>query len=49
MQFPVLGLIGIIVSLVLFLILVYKGWHTYWVAFICAIIVALTNGLFLEQ
>ncbi len=41
-----IGLIGIIISLVLFMVLVYKGWHSYWTAMICAVIVALTNGLF---
>ncbi len=42
----IIGLIGIVVSLVLFMVLVYKGWHSYWTAMICAVIVALTNGLF---
>lgn len=42
----IIGLIGIVIALALFMILVYKGWHSYWVAFLCAIIVALTNGLF---
>ena len=37
------GLIGIIVALVLFLILVYKGWSSYWVAPICALVVGVTN------
>lgn len=40
-----LGIIGIIISFVLFLILVYKGWSSYWVAPICVIIVAVTNML----
>jgi H+/gluconate symporter-like permease len=39
------GLIGIIVALVLFLVLVYKGCAPYWAAIICAIIVALTNRM----
>ncbi len=43
---PIVGLIGIIVALVLFMVLVYKGWHSYWTAMICAVVVALTNGLF---
>ena len=42
----IIGLIGIVISLVLFMVLVYKGWHSYWTAMICAVIVALTNGVF---
>lgn len=38
-----IGLIGIIIALVLFLVLVYKGWSSYWVAPVCAIIVAVFN------
>lgn len=38
-----LGLAGIIIALVLFLILVYKGWSSYWVAPLCAIVVAVFN------
>lgn len=41
----IIGLIGIIVALVLFLLLVYKGWSSYWVAPLCALIVAVTNKL----
>lgn len=40
-----IGLIGIIVSFVLFLLLVYKGWSSYWVAPLAAILVALTNAI----
>ena len=40
-----IGLIGIIVALLLFLILTYKGFTTYYVAAICAVIVAITNSL----
>lgn len=40
---PIIGLIGIIIALVLFLLLVYKGWSSYWVAPLCAVIVAVTN------
>lgn len=39
----IIGLLGIVVALVLFLLLVYKGWSSYWVAPICAVIVAVTN------
>lgn len=39
------GLIGIVVALALFLYLVYKGWSSYWVAPVCAVIVAVTNVL----
>lgn len=39
----IVGLIGIIIALVLFLLLVYKGWSPYWVAPVCAVIVAVTN------
>ncbi len=41
----VLGLIGIIVALVLFLFLVYKGCSSFWAAAVCAVIVAVTNGV----
>lgn len=40
-----LGIIGIIIALALFLILVYKGWSSYWVAPICAVIVAVFNHM----
>ncbi|MGI5937016.1 MAG: hypothetical protein ACOX7I_09530 [Oscillospiraceae bacterium] len=40
-----LGLAGIIVAMILFLVLVYKGCTPYWAAIICAIIVALTNRM----
>lgn len=40
-----IGLIGIIVALLVFLILTYKGFTTYYVAAIAAIIVAVTNSL----
>lgn len=40
-----LGLIGIIVSLVLFLLLVYIGFSSYYVSAICAVIVAVTNTM----
>ncbi len=41
----ILGLVGIIIALVLFLVLVYKGWSSYWVAPVCAIIVAIFNRM----
>ncbi len=37
------GLIGILVALVLFLVLTYKGFSAYWTAPVCAAIVAATN------
>ena len=40
-----IGLIGILVAMVLFLVMVYKNCVSYWVAILCAIIVALTNEL----
>lgn len=40
-----LGLIGIIAALVIFLLLVYMGFSSYYVSAICAIIVAVTNTL----
>lgn len=40
-----LGLVGIIIALVLFLVLVYKGWSSYWVAPVCAVIVAVFNQM----
>lgn len=40
---PFIGLIGILIALVVFLVLIYKGWSSYWVAPICAIIVAVFN------
>ena len=40
-----IGLIGILVAMVLFLVMVYKNCVSYWVAILCAIIVALTNQL----
>ena len=42
---PVVGLIGIIIALVVFLIAVYKGMASHWVAPVCAIIVAIFNKL----
>lgn len=39
------GIIGIIIALVLFLVLVYKGWSSYWVAPVCAVIVAVFNKM----
>ena len=42
---PVIGLIGIVIALAIFLICVYKGYASHWVAPICAIIVAVFNGL----
>ena len=41
----VIGFMGILIALILFLVLVYKGWSSYWVAPICALIVAITNNL----
>ena len=40
-----MGLLGIIIGIVLFFVLAYKGWSTLWVAPVCAIIVALFNQL----
>jgi H+/gluconate symporter-like permease len=40
-----IGLIGIIAALIIFLILTYYGFSTFYTAAICAIIVALTNAL----
>lgn len=40
-----LGLLGIVIALVLFLVLVYKGWSSYWVAPVCAIIIAVFNRM----
>lgn len=42
---PVVGLIGIILALALFLVGVYKGYASYWVAPVCAIVVAVFNQL----
>jgi H+/gluconate symporter-like permease len=41
----IIGLIGIILALALFLVLVYKGWSSYWVAPLCALVVAVFNQL----
>lgn len=41
----VLGIIGILVALALFMFLVYRGYSVLYIAPICAIIIALTNGL----
>ncbi len=41
----VLGLIGILAALVLFIFLVYKNCVSYWAVMICVAIVALTNRL----
>lgn len=40
-----LGVVGIIAGLALFMFLVYKGWHTYWVAPLAALLIAVTNGM----
>ena len=40
-----IGIIGIVIALILFLVLVYKGVSSYIVAPVCAIIVAATNAL----
>lgn len=40
-----LGFIGIILGLFLFLFLVYKGWSTFWVAPLCALLVAVFNQI----
>lgn len=40
-----IGLIGIIVALIIFLLLTYRGFSTFYVSAICAIIVAVTNSL----
>ncbi len=42
---PVIGLIGIIIALAIFLIAVYKGWASHWVAPVCAIIIAIFNKM----
>lgn len=39
----IIGLIGIVLALVIFLIAVYKGFSSYWAAPVCAIIVAIFN------
>lgn len=41
----IIGFLGIFLALGLFLVLVYRGWASYWVAPICALIVAATNRL----
>ena len=41
----ILGLIGILVALILFIVLVYKNCVSYWSVMICVAIVALTNQL----
>ncbi|SHI73496.1 GntT/GntP/DsdX family permease [Parasporobacterium paucivorans] len=40
-----IGLIGIIIALVIFLLLTYKGFSTFYVSVICAVIVAVTNSI----
>ncbi len=40
-----IGIIGLVIAIILFLILVYKGWASYWVAPLCAIIVAVFNHM----
>lgn len=40
-----IGIIGIIIALILFMVLVYKGISSFIVAPICAIIVAVTNAM----
>lgn len=42
---PMIGLVGIIIALAIFLICVYKGYASHWVAPVCAIVVAVFNGL----
>ncbi len=42
---PMIGLVGIIIALAIFLICVYKGYASHWVAPVCAIVVAIFNGL----
>jgi len=37
------GLLGIVLALVLFLILTYKGFSPFWTAPVCAIVVAVFN------
>lgn len=41
----ILGLIGILIALILFIFLVYKNCVSYWAVMICVAIVALTNQL----
>ncbi|MCC8151502.1 MAG: hypothetical protein LIO96_08635 [Lachnospiraceae bacterium] len=38
-----IGLIGIVFALVLFLVLVYKGWSSYWVSALCAVVIGVFN------
>ena len=45
----VVGLIGIILALVIFLVAVYKGFSSYWVAPVYAIIVAVFNRMAPDQ
>lgn len=40
-----IGLLGIIVALIIFLLLTYKGFSTFYVSAICAVIVAVSNSL----
>lgn len=40
-----IGIIGIIIALILFLVLVYKGVSSYIVAPVCAVIIAVTNAM----
>ena len=40
-----IGLLGIIVSMILLIILVYKGMSNIYVAPVCALLVMITNGL----
>ncbi|HCX65602.1 MAG TPA: hypothetical protein DHN33_10380, partial [Eubacteriaceae bacterium] len=40
-----IGLLGIILGLLVFLVLTYKGFSTYYVAAISALIIAVTNSL----
>lgn len=42
---PIIGLIGIVIALAIFLIAVYKGLASHWVAPVCAVIVAVFNAL----
>ena len=41
----ILGILGILIGVAFFIVFVYRGWSTYWVAPIAAVIVAVFNNL----
>jgi H+/gluconate symporter-like permease len=43
--FMALGFIGIIVAMLLFVFLVYRGWSVFYVAPLCVLLIAVTSGL----